>query len=156
MPRQRESLPPAAAVAVADRLHSAAIHLLRRLRAEDSEAGLSAPKLSALSVVVFGGPVTLGDLAAAEQVKPPTITRLVADLERDGLVRRAADATDGRITRVEATARGRKILEEGRARRVRRLAAELAALPEDERKTLERAAAVLEALSRKRSERRGC
>ena len=74
--------------AVADRLHSAAIHLLRRLRSEDAASGLTAPRLSALSVLVFGGPRSIGDLAAAEQVRPPTISRLVRELERDGLVTR--------------------------------------------------------------------
>jgi hypothetical protein len=66
------------AEAIADRLHSAAIHLLRRLRREDATSGLSAPRLSALSVIVFGGPLTLGELANAEQVRPPTMTRLVS------------------------------------------------------------------------------
>ena len=84
----------------ADRLHSAAIHLLRRLRREDAQSGLSAPRLSALSVLVFGGPLTLGELANAEQVRPPTMTRLVTALEADGLVTREPDASDGRLTRV--------------------------------------------------------
>src|SRR5215208_7560323 len=77
---------------LADRLHSAAIHLLRRLRREDDASGLAAPKLSALSVVVHAGPLTLGALAAAEQVRPPTMTRIVAALEAEGLVTREADA----------------------------------------------------------------
>src|SRR5215472_14325726 len=76
---------------LADRLHSAAIHLLRRLRREDDASGLPAPQLSALSVIVFAGPVTLGELAAAEQVRPPTITRLVDKLEAAGLAERASD-----------------------------------------------------------------
>src|SRR5512134_1777173 len=76
----------------ADRLHSAAIQLLRRLRREDNRWGLSAPRLSALSVLVFGGrPLTLGELANAEQVRPPTMTRLVSALESQGLVSRASD-----------------------------------------------------------------
>jgi DNA-binding MarR family transcriptional regulator len=73
---------------LADRWHSLAIHLLRRLRREDVKAGLTGPRLSALSVIVFGGPITLGELAAAEQVRPPTITRLVRALEQAQLVRR--------------------------------------------------------------------
>ena len=60
---------------LADRWHSLAIHLLRRLRREDVKAGLTGPRLSALSVIVFAGPVTLGELAAAEQVAPPTVTK---------------------------------------------------------------------------------
>src|SRR3954471_4125003 len=91
------SAPPAADVA--DRLHSAAIHLLRRLRREDDASGLPAPQLSALSVIVFGGPITLGDLARAEQVRPPTITKVVAALEEAGLVARDIDANDRRIVR---------------------------------------------------------
>src|SRR6478672_923352 len=90
---------------LADRLHSAAIHLLRRLRREDDATGLPAPQLSALSVIVFGGPITLGALAQAEQVRPPTITRLVATLEEAGLVERETDASDRRVMRVRATAR---------------------------------------------------
>src|SRR3954471_22348537 len=87
---------------LADRLHSSAIHLLRRLRREDDASGLPAPQLSALSVVVFGGgPITLGQLAAAEQVRPPTITKLVAALEHDGLVERETDPSDRRIVRVK-------------------------------------------------------
>ena len=89
----------------ADRLHSAAIHLLRRLRTEDSASGLSAPRLSALSVVIVGGPITLGALAAAEQVRPPTITRLVRELEREGLVELVPDPEDGRVRRVRASVR---------------------------------------------------
>ena len=92
-----------AAERTADRLHSAAIHLLRRLRREDAATGLSAPRLSALSVVVFGGPLTLGELASAEQVRPPTMTRLVSALEDAGLVDRETDAADGRLTRIRAT-----------------------------------------------------
>ena len=83
----------------ADNLHSAAIHLLRRLRREDAKSGLSAPRLSALSVVVFAGPITLGDLAAAEQVRPPTMTRLVTALEDEGLIVREADAASSRRSR---------------------------------------------------------
>ncbi len=135
-------------VGAADRLHSAAIRLLRRLRAEDRAAGLSGPRLSALSVIVFGGPLTLGELAAAEQVRPPTISRLVAGLERDGLVRRVPDENDLRVTRVETSAAGRRLLKKGRARRVERLAHDLARLPASERAALGRALGALEALGR--------
>lgn len=131
---------------VADRLHSAAIHLLRRLRVEDTASGLTAPRLSALSVIVFGGPLTLGDLAAAEQVRPPTVSRLVRDLESGGLVRILPDPGDARVRLVEATPRGRRLLQEGRARRVSRLGAELDALPDEDRRALARAVEILEAL----------
>lgn len=110
------------AEALADQLHSAAIHLLRTLRKEDDASGLSAPRLSALSVVVFGGPITLGQLARAEQVKPPTMTRIVTGLEKAGHVKRVGDARDHRLTKIEPTTKGKRVLAEGRARRVSRLA----------------------------------
>jgi DNA-binding MarR family transcriptional regulator len=115
--------PDERARALADQLHSSAIHLLRQLRKEDDASGLSAPRLSALSVVVFGGPLTLGQLAAAEQVTPPTMTRIVTGLEKAGLVERVGDARDKRLTRVRSTAKGQKVLMAGRARRVQKLAA---------------------------------
>src|ERR1700729_2528314 len=87
---------------IADQLHSAAIHLLRRLRKEDEGGGLNAPRLSALSVIVFGGPMTLGDLAAAEQVRPPTMTRIVQALETQMLITRQRDPADGRSVRLAA------------------------------------------------------
>ena len=116
------------AATLADQLHSAAIHLLRTLRKEDDASGLSAPRLSALSVVVFGGPLTLGQLARAEQVRPPTMTRIVTGLEKDGLVKRSGDPRDHRLTRIQATAKGQRVLAEGRARRVKLLAASVSAL----------------------------
>ena len=128
---------------VADRLHSTAIHLLRRLRAEDRRTGLSGPRASALSVVVFGGPITLGDLAAAEQVKPPTMTRLVTALEAHGLVKREGDADDARVVRVRATPKGIRLLQVGRARRIARLQAALQELPEADVVVLGRATAIL-------------
>jgi DNA-binding MarR family transcriptional regulator len=133
---------------LADRLHSAAIHLLRRLRREDDASGLPAPQLSALSVIVFGGPITLGALAQAEQVRPPTITKLVATLEEAGLVEREVDVADRRVVRVKATGRGTRLLQEGRKRRVASLAASLAQLPAAERDCLARAVPILEKVVR--------
>jgi DNA-binding MarR family transcriptional regulator len=123
---------------VADRLHSAAIHLLRQLRKEDDASGLSAPRLSALSVVVFGGPLSLGQLARAEQVRPPTMTRIVTGLERDGLVTRNGVVSDRRLTLIEATAKGRQILAAGRARRVEKLVAAVSTLSKTEQADLAR------------------
>jgi DNA-binding MarR family transcriptional regulator len=134
---------------VANQLHSAAIHLLRRVRLEDDRMGLTAPLGSALSVIVFGGPLSLGALARAEQVRPPTISRVVAQLERRGLVRREADAEDGRVQRVRATPKGRRVLEAGRARRVASLAALLAALAPADLAALERSAQLIERLIRR-------
>ena len=122
--------------ALADQLHSAAIGLLRQLRREDDAIGITAPRLSALSVVVFAGPVTLGELARAEQVKPPTMTRIVTGLEKDGLVERRDDASDGRLTQIHSTAKGRRILAAGRARRVETLAAAVDALDNRKREKL--------------------
>lgn len=131
----------------ADRLHSAAIHLLRRLRRTDAETGLTASRLSALSVLVHAGPLSMGELADAEQVRPPTVSRLVGDLERAGLVLRLADPDDGRVQRVRATPEGRRLLERGRRRRVGALARRLSALSEEERDLLARAAELLEGLA---------
>jgi DNA-binding MarR family transcriptional regulator len=131
------------AVAVADTLHSTAIHLLRGLRKVDEETGLSAARLSALSVVVFGGPVTLGQLASAEQVSPPTMTRLVGAMESDGLVRRNTDLQDRRVTWITATARGKRILQEGRARRIAMLAGALKNVSVEELRLLDDAGALL-------------
>jgi DNA-binding MarR family transcriptional regulator len=106
---------------LAQQLHSVAIHLLRRLRRSDDQMGLSGPRASALSVLVFAGPVSLAQLAKAEQVKPPTMARLVDALEDAGLARRDVDKSDLRAVRIRATAKGRKLLLEGRARRLREL-----------------------------------
>lgn len=134
------------AEALADRLHSSAIHLLRQLRREDDASGLSAPRLSALSVVVFGGPLTLGLLAAAERVKPPTMTRIVTGLEKDGLVQRIGDVRDRRLTRIRATDKGQRILAAGRARRVEKLAAAVKQLDTGELAELARGVQLLEAI----------
>jgi DNA-binding MarR family transcriptional regulator len=129
---------------VAERLHAAAIHLLRRLRRQDDAMGLTPARASALSIMVFGGRVTIGQLAQAEQVSAPTMTRLVVGLERDGLVRREDDPHDGRVVWLKATAKGTRILHGGRRRRVQALAADLATLDPAERETLAAAADILE------------
>jgi DNA-binding MarR family transcriptional regulator len=129
---------------VADALHSAAIHLLRRVRQEDERTGVTPGRLSALSVLVFGGPMRLTDLARVEQVKPPTMTRIVAGLETQGLVRRRAVSDDARAVRLEATPRGTKVMHEGRRRRVERLALSLRTLSVSELQILARAARLME------------
>jgi DNA-binding MarR family transcriptional regulator len=128
----------------ADELHSAAIHLLRLVREEDVASGVSAARLSALSVVVFGGPVTLGRLAAAEQVRPATISGIVSGLEDDGLVRRRRDARDGRVQWVHATAKGRRVLAKARRRRIEAFASRLEHLSDAELTTLLEAARLIE------------
>ena len=133
---------------VADRLHSAAIHLLRRLRRQDEHLEIGPARLSALSVLVFGGPCTLGRLAAAEQVKPPTMSRLVAKLERDGLATRVTDPADRRSVQITATRLGRVVLRRGRERRIRELARRLTPLQHDELDHLAAAAELREKVSR--------
>ena len=129
---------------VADKLHSASIHLLRRAAEEDRDAGLSRARLSALSVVVFRGPLTLGELATAEGVRSATMSGIVNGLERDGLVRRRPHGTDRRAVQVEATAAGRRLLERARARRIALVASKLGDLSAAELDVLRRAAELLE------------
>jgi len=128
---------------LADRLHSAAIHLLRRARRDDPATGLSSARLSALSVMVFAGPLSLGELAQAEQVSSPTITGLVRGLETQGLARRRQDADDRRVFRVSATPAGIELLSAARQRRVRHLASELKQHGQRQRKILRAAANLL-------------
>jgi DNA-binding MarR family transcriptional regulator len=135
----------------ADRFHSAAIHVLRYSAREDPASGLSAARLSALSVLVFGGPKTLGELAAAEQVRPPTMTRIVHGLEEDGLVVRASDPADRRITHVRATARGKRVLQRARKRRIEKLAERLSSLDAKELAVVEQAATLVDAALRRSS-----
>jgi DNA-binding MarR family transcriptional regulator len=148
-PRARQPRAPAgdAVFTVADRLHSAAIRLLRSLREVDVATGLSGPRASALSVIVFRGPLPIGALAAAEQVRPPTMTKLVAGMERLGLVERTRDPEDARVQVIGATAKGRSVLQAGRRRRVERLAHAIRQLPARDRAILEDAAHLIEGLA---------
>ena len=118
------------------------------LRREDDGSGLSAPRLSALSVIVFAGPLSLAALAAAEQVRPPTMSRIVDALVAAGLATREAAPGDRRSVRIEATAVGRTLLEEGRARRVGALVERLASLTDYERRALARGVEILERVTR--------
>jgi DNA-binding MarR family transcriptional regulator len=129
---------------VADRMHSAAIHILRRVARHDAATGLGAAPLSALSVVVYAGPLTLGRLARAEGVRSPTMTGIVQALERAGLVRRTPGSADRRTVLVEATARGRAVLTAARRRRIAELADLLRSLTPEQRRTLLEAAAIVE------------
>jgi DNA-binding MarR family transcriptional regulator len=134
---------------IADRLHSAAIHLLRRVRQQDTATGEGPARLSALSVLVFGGPMTLGQLAAAEQVKPPTMTRIVNALEDGGLAKRVADTGDARRVQIRATPKGMHLLQAARERRIGYLADHLGTLSEHERSTLGQAVESLEKVLRR-------
>ena len=133
-------------VAAAGRLHSAAIHLLRRVRQQDAASGVGPAQLSALSVLVFAGPKTLGELAAAEQVKPPTMSRIVAGLQRSRLVEITRDPHDARRMSIRPAARGTRLLQKGRQRRIEYLAAHLGTLTRRELSQLRAAADILEKL----------
>jgi DNA-binding MarR family transcriptional regulator len=151
MSASRRTSPPREVQDVADRLHSAALHLLRRLRAEDDALGISPPRLSALSVVVFAGPIGIGALAAAEGVTAPTMSRLVDGLERDGLVARAPDPEDARGVLVRATAKGSRILRQGRQQRVATLAEGLGDLSPEDLAAIARGAELIERVTRTRA-----
>ena len=135
-------------VEIADRLHSAAIHLLRSAAKPDVLSGQGPARLSALSVLVFAGPRTLGELAAAERVRPPTMSRIVAGLKRSGLARIQKDGKDARRIRISATAKGERVLQEARRRRIRALADTLAGLDAASLDILEQAARIIESALR--------
>lgn len=139
-----EAARPVDSSKIATQLNSVAIHLLRRLHREDAALGLSGARLSALSVLVFGGPRTIGKLAEAEGVTPPSMTRLVAAMETEGLVQRAPSPTDARSVIIRATPQGEDIMLRGREQRVVALTGWLSTLDPDELGTLEGAAELLE------------
>lgn len=131
---------------IANRFHSVAIHLLRWARAGDRETGLSPERLSVLSVLTFGGPRTVTELAEAELVTPPAISRMVSGLERDGLAVRERVPEDRRYVRIRVTDAGSRLVEEARARRLKRIATRLERLHEDQLRVISDAAEMLEAL----------
>ena len=133
---------------VAEAIHAAAIRVLRLVRVEDAKSEIGPAQLSALSVLVFAGEKakTLRDLAALEQVKPPTMSRIVQALVEQGLAERTASQSDRRSVQVAVTAKGRQLLLAGRDRRVRALAKRLATLDRRDLETLRRAAALLSEL----------
>jgi DNA-binding MarR family transcriptional regulator len=137
-----------APAALADRLHSVAIHLLRHVRVEDAASGMSAARLSVLSVLVYTGARTVTELASAEQVAPPTMTRLLQGMEQAGHVRRRRDGADARVVRVSVTASGRRVLERARQARLRRLGEVIARIPPAERTLVASAVGTLEAALR--------
>ena len=139
-------VPPTRHTRLANRLNSAAIHLLRRISRDDGADGVTPARLSALSVLVYGGAATVGDLARRQGVSLPTMSRMVEGLVRAGLVNRAEDPRDRRAVRLEVTRRGRELMERGRARRITRLASELSQLDSSELTALEQGVAALERL----------
>jgi len=135
---------------IADRLHSAAIHLLRTAAKTDVLSGQGPARLSALSVLVFSGSKTLGELAGAERVKPPTMSRIVAGLRREGLARIQKDSEDARKLHISVTPKGERLLQEARKRRIHALAEVLVDRSQAELNTLKEAAEIIEAALRER------
>jgi DNA-binding MarR family transcriptional regulator len=127
----------------ANALHSAALRLLRRASAIDPQMSLDGPRASALSVLVYGGDMPIGRLAAIEQVSPPAITKTVSALEADGLVERSGSPDDRRVVLVRATEQGRALIERGRAARVLAVADLIGPLGTRDRQTLRHAAAIV-------------
>ena len=134
---------PASREEVARRVHSAALHLMRYVRAQDTALGVPPAQLSALSVIVFGGKTSLSELARAEQVRPPTMSRIIDALVRDGLVKRETDKKDRRSIIITATEKGTRIMHEGRGRREKRLLELLQPLRREEIDLLDRASEIL-------------
>ena len=130
---------------VAGRLRIAVNRLQRRLR-QESLGGLSPAQASALGSVNRHGSPTLGELAAIEQVQPPTMTRIVASLTEAGMVTRVADALDRRSARVRITPAGERALERMRTRKTAFLLRRLAELGPDEQRTANELVALLERL----------
>lgn len=130
---------------VADMLHGAAIRLLRYVRKEDVASGITGAQLSVLSVLAYGGPQTLGALAQAEQVKPPTMSQLVSALEELQLVTRKP--LDRRSVEIALTRKGRQLLEAGRRRRLARLTKALDGLPAEQIDRLAQAAGLIVAIT---------
>ena len=136
------------ALSLAEGLNSVAIHLVRRLRRADVALGVGSSRLSALAVLVFGGPQSLGELASAEQVTPATMSRVVSGLEADGLAVRRLNLKDRRSLRITATPRGRRLMYRGRRLRVERLADRLQDLTLGDLGQLERGVEILRRLER--------
>ena len=131
---------------LADALHSVAIHLLRQVRTEDRESGIGPAQLSALSVLVFGGSMSLKRLAAIEQVKPPTMVRIVQALVEQRLAVSRADREDARRVEISATPRGRVLMQKARRRRVEALARMLQPKSPTERREIASAVEILRSL----------
>jgi DNA-binding MarR family transcriptional regulator len=135
------------AARVAGRLNSAAIHLLRLVRAQDRTAPIGPGQLSALSVLVYGGPATVGQLARSEQVSSPTMSGLVRALEGQRLICRKPHPADRRSTVLKPTAAGRRVLEKARLQRIRSLTSRLEQLDGNELRILADAAVLMERIA---------
>jgi DNA-binding MarR family transcriptional regulator len=136
-------LPRRPIIRTANQLHTVAVRLLRAVRTADEQTGLSAPRLSLLSVLVFAGPAPISRLARIEQISAPAVTKLVDALESAGLATRERAPDDRRVVLVVATPAGRTLLEQGRAARVTAIADLLTGLPRHHRETLDAALSLL-------------
>ncbi|HWH29365.1 MAG TPA: MarR family transcriptional regulator [Mycobacteriales bacterium] len=123
------------------------MRLARRMRAERADTSLSLTALAALASVERLAPVTPGDLAAAERVQPPSMTRVVAALTDAGLVAREPHPSDGRQALLTITDAGAALLREDRRRREAWLAQRLREVDDDDRAVLRRAAELLDRLA---------
>ena len=130
---------------VASRLRLAVMRLSRRLR-QHAPGGITPSQLSALSTVVAEGRITLSQLAVAERVQPPSITRVVDVLVTDGFATRTQSEEDRRVAWVEPTPDGRALVEAVRRQRDAYLAQRLATLTREDVVVLARAAELLEQL----------
>lgn len=146
MPKLPAGLQKTRTARIANALHSLSIHLLRRARRADKETGLSAERLSLLSVLVFAGPQTINALADIEGVSSPAISRIVKSLEEEGLAIRTRSADDRRVVTVRASAKGERLMELGRRRRIEAIMRELEILSPRELAALEKVGVVLEML----------
>lgn len=145
LPLGLESHPTAG---VANRLHSIAIYLLRRARRVDRATGLSPQRLSLLSVLAYGGPKTVSELADVEMVSRPAISKILNALVKLGLVRRERSTSDRRHVLAHVTSKGRKLMEQGRKRRVVAIAKLLEELDERDLVVVDQATRVLSSLRR--------
>ena len=119
----------------------------RRVRAERGSAGLSDPQFSVLALLTRNGPMTPGQLADADLVQPPSMTRTVNCLVDLGLVSKGENPADGRQVVVSLTERGQAEVRETRRRRNAWLAQRLAELTPDDRLVLSRAATLLRGIA---------
>lgn len=129
---------------VAEKLHSVAIHLLRNAKKHDQESGLTAERLSLLSILIYVGPQTINSLAEMEQVSAPAITRTVKSLEKQGYVIKSRSKTDQRVVYVAPTRKSQQLLEETRRKRLQRIEHLLEGAAEEDLKQLSVAMTILE------------
>lgn len=134
---------------IAARLRLGVMRLARRLR-QQAPAGVTPSQLSVLATLSAKGPMTLGVLAEAERVRPPTMTRIIGALEAEDLVVREPDEDDRRRVNILLTDKGRKLVSTSRTRKTAYLATRIAALPAEDRAALDRASDVIERLLEER------